>query len=71
MDTTECLEDEQTCVVDEIIQTGRQEEIVTEDCLAFCKLRLRTIEIEVDVETFEEFSDGVLVRVRLLLDDAN
>lgn len=37
--------------------------------LAFEQLLLRSVEVEVDVETLEELGDGVAVHVRLLLDD--
>ena len=68
MDATERLEDEEACVVNEVVQASGEKEVIAQDCFAFGQFGLGSVEIEVDVETFEELCDGVLVGVRLLLD---
>ena len=66
MNSAEGLKDEEAGVLDEVVQTGDQEEVVDEHRLALTQLLLGTVKVEVHVQTLKELGDGVPVRVRLL-----
>lgn len=69
MNPTECLKDHQPGAFDELIEIAVDEEVVGDDVLALVELQARALEVEVDVQMFQELRDGIFVRVRLLLDD--
>lgn len=69
MNPAEGLEDHETRVLHKLIQTSDDEEVVDDDRLAFVQLQAGALKVKVHVEMFQELCDGVLVRVRLLLDD--
>ena len=51
----ESLENEEPGVFDEIIETGDQEEVVVDDRFAFAQFGLRSVKVERDVQTLDEF----------------
>lgn len=63
------LENEEPCIFDEVVKTSDEEEVVDDHRLTFAKFRLRRVEVEGDVQTFNELSDWIFVCVGLLLDD--
>lgn len=69
MDTAERLEDHQTGIFDELLQTSDDEEIVHDHRLALVQLHPGALEVKVHVQVFQELGDWVAVGVRLLLDD--
>ena len=69
MDTTESLENHQASIFDKIVQNGDQEEVVQEDIAALSKFLLSGVEIEVDVKMFNEFGNGIAIRIRFLLNN--
>ena len=69
VNATESLEDEETRVLDEVIQAGDQEEIIHQHGFTFPQLLLGAVKVKVHVETFEELCDRVAVGRRLLLND--
>merc|ERR1719164_340411 len=69
VNATVCLENEEPCVLDELLVARNKEEVVLQHRLALQKFLLRALEVEVHIKHLEELGDRVLVRVRLLLDD--
>ena len=69
VDTTESLEYHHPRVLNVVVQTGHQEEIIDQDGLAVSQLLLGSVKIKIDVEILDEAGDGVAVGVGLLLDD--
>ena len=53
VDPAEGLEDHHPRVLDEVVQTGHQEEVVHEHGLAVAQLLLGPVEIEVDIEVLK------------------
>ena len=68
MDPTECLEDHHPGVLNEVVKTGHQEEVIDQDRLTVSQFLLCSIKIKVDIQIFDEAGDWVLVGVGLLLD---
>ena len=71
MDLAVALGDKVARSVDKGIGGGEEEEVGAEDILGEAELALSLLEVEVDVEGADELSDGVVVLVGLLLDDAD
>lgn len=69
MDAAECFEDHQTCTFDKFFEVTINEEIIDDDILTLVELHSSTLEVEVNVQVLQELGDGILVSVRLLLDD--
>ena len=69
MDPAECLEDHHPGVLDEVVKTGHQEEVIDQDRLTVSQFLLGSIKIKVDIQIFNEAGDWVLIGVGLLLDD--
>lgn len=63
VDAAVSLADEAASVLDKLLLDRNQEEIVFKDLLALSQLLLGQLEIEVDVESLNKLSDGVLVLV--------
>lgn len=57
------LEDEQTSVLDEVVQAGDEEEVIHEDRFAVPELLLGTVEVEIDIQAFDEFRDRISICV--------
>lgn len=71
MDLAKDFEDEQPSIVDKVVDARREEEIDAQHHLAVAQLALGAIKVEVDVETFDEFGDGIAIVVRLVLNQAH
>lgn len=71
MNLTEGFKDEETGILNEIIQTSYEEEIITKYKFALPEFLLSTVEVKIDTETFHEFSDRVTISVALLLNNLN
>lgn len=69
MDATECFKNHETCIFNELIHPNGDKEIVVDDLLAFVQFETGTLEIEIDQQMFQEFSDWIAIRVRFLLND--
>ena len=69
MNTTEGLEDHHPGILDEVIKTRHQEEIINQHCLTITQFLLGPIKIEVDIQILNETRYGVLIGVGFLLDD--
>merc|ERR1719186_30402 len=69
VDATKSLKDHHARILNEIIQTSNQEEIIDQDCFAVTQLLLGSVKIKVDVKILDEAGDGILVSVGLFLDD--
>lgn len=69
MDATECFENHQTCILNELIQPDDDEEIVDDHRLAFVQFETGTFKIKVHVQMLKEFSDWITIGVRFLLND--
>ena len=63
MDATECFENHQASVLNELIQPNDNEKVIDDNRLAFVQLQARTFKIEIDVQMFEEFGDWIAIRV--------
>ena len=59
MDATECFEDEKSSILHEFIGTTNEKEVIVQDSCAVTQFLLGAFEIEMYVETFEKFSDGI------------
>lgn len=70
MDLAVGLGDQMSSRFDECIGGATKEEIVLQYCFGFGEFLLRTFEVEVDVEGFDKFGDGILIFVGLLLDNS-
>ena len=68
MNPAERLEDHHSRVLDEVIQTRNEKEVIDQDGLTVPELLLSTVKVKVDIEILDEAGDGVLVGVGLLLD---
>ena len=68
MDPAECLKDHHPRVLDKVIQTRHEEEIIDEHGLAIPELLLGAVKVKVDVEVLDEAGDGILVGVGFFLD---
>lgn len=66
MDAAECLEDHESCVLDEVVETRDQEEVIVQHGLTLVQLQSSRLKVKVDVQVLQELSNRVLVRVRLL-----
>ena len=55
MDPAEGLEDHHPRVLDEVIQTGHQEEVVHEHGLAVTQLLLGAVKVKVDIEVLKNW----------------
>ena len=66
MDAAEGLKDQQASILNEVLQTSHQEEVVHENHLTLSQLLLGTVEVKLDVQAHDELRDGVLVGVGLL-----
>lgn len=71
VDTAEGLENHQPCALNEVIKNGNQEEVVQQNVFALPQLLLGSVEVEVDVQVLDEFSDWISVCVGFLLDNFN
>lgn len=63
---TKRFKDHQSSMINKFIVATDEEEIVRENCLAFLKFLLGSVKIKVHMKTFNEFSNGILVRIRFL-----
>lgn len=71
MNAAICLKDEKARVLNKLVATRYQKEVVQENCFTLAKFALGTLKVKGDVEVFQELGDGVPVGVAFLLDDAN
>jgi len=63
MDSAKRLENEEPGVFDEVVETRDEEKVVDDDDFALAQLGLSRVKVEGDVQTLDEFRDGVLVCV--------
>ena len=56
----ESLKDHHPRVINEIIQTSHEEEIIDQHCLTISQLSLGSVKIKVDIQILNEASDRVL-----------
>jgi len=71
VDLAVALEHENARVLDELAGVRQQEEVAAADLLGENQLLLGILKVEVDEEGVDELCHGVLVLVRLLLDDTD
>jgi len=63
MDSAKRLEDKEPGVFDKVVETSDEEKVVDDDDFALAQLGLSGVKVEGDVQTLDEFRDGVLVCV--------
>ena len=68
MNATESFENHETRIFNEIVSAGHQKEVRAQDCIAFTKFLLSTIEVKIDVKIFNEWCNGIFVSVWFFLD---
>jgi hypothetical protein len=66
MYSAESLKNHKSGILNKLIQNGNKEKVVEQNHLALVKFLSSTIKVEVDVEMFNKFSNGVPVSVGLL-----
>lgn len=66
MNATESLKNHEPSVVNKIIVTTHQEEVIRKYGFAFFQLLLCAVKVKLDVKAFHKFSNWILIGVRLL-----
>lgn len=68
MDSAICFEDKEASALNEFVSPHNQEEIVHENLLTLTQLHLCILEIEIDIQSFQEFRNRIFVGIAFLLD---